>query len=39
MMSPEMQKPGKLRAKPGSPALAVFIMRPQAVPQIGAIGK
>jgi hypothetical protein len=31
-----MQKPGKLKAKRVSLALAVFIMRPQAVPQIGA---
>jgi len=26
-------------AKPGIPALAVFIMRPQAVSQIGAVEK
>jgi hypothetical protein len=36
MVTPQNKKPGKLSAKPGSPALAVFVMRPQAVPQIGA---
>jgi hypothetical protein len=39
MVSPENKNPASFTLNRVSPALAVFVMRPQAVPQIGADGK
>jgi len=39
MIAPQNKNPESLTPNRVSPALAVFVMRPQAVPQIGAGGK